>query len=231
MNIKQLRKSLKTQWLTYYRENRSWLTKLGIWVNCEGRRRPSSSFILATLSTLEPQLIQMLPLIVDLSSNPDRIVVALGLNFNPDEELAAWAAIEPSSEGVKMLPASNLAQLPDRPDRLDAVEKRSPVSSSVNDLPKPSQPKPSQPKPQIPLGEPLPTPNHSPVSQPPVNPFADPLETLTQPTPNGQSVKTRQPVCNPLQSGHPLPSEERSPNHRPTMDTAELAPGQLPDRY
>ena len=106
MNIEHLRRSLKALWLDYYRENRVWLTKLGVWVNCEGNRRPSSSFILGTLSVLEPQLTQMLPLVVDLSSNPDRVVMALGLNFNPDEELAAieLATIEQaSSEEVKLL--------------------------------------------------------------------------------------------------------------------------------
>lgn len=87
VNTEQLRQSLKHQWLSYYEENRQWLTRLGVWVNCDGKRRPSSGFILATLSVLEPRLNQLLPLIVDLSSNPDRIVVALGLNFNPDEEL------------------------------------------------------------------------------------------------------------------------------------------------
>ena len=106
MNTEQLRKSLKAQWLDYYRRNRNWLVKLGVWVNCEGQRRPSSSFILATLSVLEPQLIQLLPLIVDLSSNPDRIVIALGLNFNPDEVLEALEAAENSINGVKMLPCS-----------------------------------------------------------------------------------------------------------------------------
>lgn len=50
----------------------------------------------------------MLPLIVDLSSNPDRIVVALGLNFNPDDLLRQEGAesqvkIDPQ---VKMLPSS-----------------------------------------------------------------------------------------------------------------------------
>ena len=106
MNTEQLRKSLKAQWLDYYRRNRNWLVKLGVWVNCEGQRRPSSSFILATLSVLEPQLIQLLPLIVDLSSNPDRIVIALGLNFNPDEVLEALETAENSINGVKMLPGS-----------------------------------------------------------------------------------------------------------------------------
>ena len=91
MNVQQLRRSAKNQWLSYYEENRHWLARLGVWVNCEGQRRPSSSFILATLSVLEPELTHMLPLIVDLSSNPDRIVMALGLNFNPDAELEAMA--------------------------------------------------------------------------------------------------------------------------------------------
>ncbi len=107
MNIVQLRQSLREQWLGYYRDNRQWLTRLGIWVNCDGQRRPSSSFILATLSVLEPELTQMLPLIVDLSNHPDRIVSALGLNFNPDAELKA---LEPNAAAigdkpVKMLPS------------------------------------------------------------------------------------------------------------------------------
>lgn len=104
MNIEHLRKSLRAKWLSYYRENRNWLTRLGVWVNCEGQRRPSSSFILATLSILEPQLTQVLPLVVDLSSNPDRIIMALGLNFNPDEILET-EPIEPAVEEVRMLPA------------------------------------------------------------------------------------------------------------------------------
>lgn len=87
MNIQQLRHALKVKWLLYYRQNRPWLTKIRIWGTYEGKRRPSSSFILATLTNLEPQLIEMLPFIVSLSNNPDQIVVALGLNFNPEEEL------------------------------------------------------------------------------------------------------------------------------------------------
>jgi hypothetical protein len=104
MNIEHLRKSLKVLWLTYYRKNRDWISRLGVWVECEGQRRPSSSFILATLVTVEPQLLEILPFIVELSSNPDRIVIALGLNFNPDEQLEALARAEaPPSEAVKML--------------------------------------------------------------------------------------------------------------------------------
>ena len=89
MNVEDLRQALKSKWLAYYRDNRKWLNRLGVWVTCDGKRRPSSSYILATLSILEPQLTQMFPLIVELSNNPDRIIEAIGLNFNPEEELKA----------------------------------------------------------------------------------------------------------------------------------------------
>lgn len=111
MNIELLRKSLKVKWLDYYRENRQWLVRLGVWVNCDGQRRPASSFILATVSILEPRLTQIFPLIVELSNNPDRVVAALGLNFNPDVELKMLSNDEnatgetDSEESAKMLPS------------------------------------------------------------------------------------------------------------------------------
>jgi hypothetical protein len=73
-------------------------------VTCDGDRRPSSSFILATLAILEPKLHDILPLIVDLSSNPDRIVLALGLNFNPDQAIQGTPEVE-ADKPVRMLPA------------------------------------------------------------------------------------------------------------------------------
>ena len=100
MDTEKFRQSLKLKWLEYYRDNRSWIVHLGIWITSQGRRRPSSSFILATLAILEPKLNQLMPLVVDLSSNPDRIVAALGLNFNPDE------ALEGLYGSKKMLPVS-----------------------------------------------------------------------------------------------------------------------------
>ncbi|MGJ3247371.1 MAG: DUF5331 domain-containing protein [Elainellaceae cyanobacterium] len=113
MNVEQLRTSLKLKWLSYYRENRIWLVRLGVWINYDGQRRPSSSFILATLSVLEPRLTQILPLIVDLNSNPDQVVFALGLNFSPDDELDALAAHhEPASDDIKMLPSHSLNASP-----------------------------------------------------------------------------------------------------------------------
>lgn len=92
MDLELLRRSLKLQWLSYYQENRHWLVKLGIWITSDGQRRPSSSFIVATLTLLEPQLMQMLPLIVDLNNDPDQIVRALGLDFSPETELKALKA-------------------------------------------------------------------------------------------------------------------------------------------
>ncbi|NDJ19250.1 DUF5331 domain-containing protein [Myxacorys almedinensis] len=118
MNIDQLRQSLKDKWLTYYQENRRWLIRIAIWVNCDGQRRPSSSFILGTLSVLEPRLTELLPLVVDLSNNPDRIVIALGLNFNPDEmlERASGVRAELDDRRVFLPPAkpSISEQLPRR---------------------------------------------------------------------------------------------------------------------
>jgi hypothetical protein len=110
VNTEQIRQSVREKWLTYYAENRQWLSRLGVWVNCDGQRRPSSGFILATLSVLEPRLAQLLPLVVDLSHNPDRIVMALGLNFNPEDHVGAIAAKNGKTNdpngSVKMLPAA-----------------------------------------------------------------------------------------------------------------------------
>mgnify|MGYP001803420095 FL=1 len=87
MNIKQLRESLKIKWVKYYHQNRSWLEKMRIWGTYDGYRRPSSGFMLATLSVLEPKLDDIFPFILELNNNPDEIIAALGLNFNPEEQL------------------------------------------------------------------------------------------------------------------------------------------------
>jgi hypothetical protein len=87
MNIQHLRQSLKQKWLSYYEQNILWLVKMRIWGTYDGLRRPLSGFILATLSVLEPQFDEVLSFMLDLNNDPDKIVAALGLNFNPDEEL------------------------------------------------------------------------------------------------------------------------------------------------
>ncbi|HTL88505.1 MAG TPA: DUF5331 domain-containing protein [Leptolyngbya sp.] len=114
MNIEQLRRSLKDRWLNYYQENRAWMTRLSIWVSCEGQRRPSSSFILGALSTAEPRLLDLLPLIVDLSNHPDRIVVALGLDFDPEQELIHLNSLQAEADSQKYLPASSNPEVKSR---------------------------------------------------------------------------------------------------------------------
>jgi Family of unknown function (DUF5331) len=87
MDIQHLRQALKIKWLSYYEQNRSWVVKMRIWKDYDGIRRPSSGYILATLSTLEPELKKILPFILDLNNDPDQIITALCLHFNPEQEL------------------------------------------------------------------------------------------------------------------------------------------------
>ncbi len=108
VDIQQLRQSLKVKWLLYYRRNRPWMTKLRIWGTYDGQRRPSSSFILATLTNLEPQLIQMFPFIVALSNHPDQIVAALGLNFNPEVEIRS---LTEATNNVEITTTANNAEI------------------------------------------------------------------------------------------------------------------------
>jgi hypothetical protein len=122
VNTEELRLSVKTKWLTYYQENRHWLSRLAIWVNYKGQRRPSSSFILGTLSVLEPQLTALFPIVVELSNDPDRVVMALGLNFNPESELMALAKAEQATleaVDVKLLPPNPLLDAPSRVAKAD----------------------------------------------------------------------------------------------------------------
>jgi Family of unknown function (DUF5331) len=110
VNTEELRQSVKEKWLNYYRENRAWVTRLATWGNYNGQRRPSSSFILASLSVLEPELPKLLPIMVELSNDPDRLVTVLGLNFNPENELKLLIAKETATlEAAKvkqLLPAT-----------------------------------------------------------------------------------------------------------------------------
>jgi hypothetical protein len=87
MNVQDLRQSVKIKWLQYYRENRHWMEKMQIWATFGAERRPLSSFILATVTVMEPELVEMLPFLAELNSDPDAMVAALGLNFNPEAEL------------------------------------------------------------------------------------------------------------------------------------------------
>jgi hypothetical protein len=127
VNSKQLRRSLKIKWLTYYRDNRGWIDKLGIWVTSNGQRRPSSGFILGALATLEPDLTNLLPLVVDLSSNPDRIISALGLDISPEKELEALVKAQ------KMLPGSPQAEVSLASSEALTIDAPPPLSHAYDD--------------------------------------------------------------------------------------------------
>jgi hypothetical protein len=138
VNIEHLRHSLKIKWLLYYRQNRPWLVQLKTWGTYDGQRRPSSSFILGTLSNLEPQLTQMFPFIVALSNDPDQIVAALGLNFNPDQELKSLKepvfVAETNGNGKGVTAASPVAETNGNGNGL-AMQILSSVASEVSPSP------------------------------------------------------------------------------------------------
>lgn len=217
MNTKHLRQTLKAQWLTYYRENREWLTRLGVWVTCEGKRRPSSSFILATLSTLEPELVQLLPLIVDLTSNPDRIVIALGLNFNPDDELETLAQDSTSNGQIKMLPGG--ASVVDVSAKQTPAEQAQPtiVQAATQKSTEPLSPKISPESQQQPSAT---TVIESPFGEP-VGPLVEPVEEETR---SGEET----PEAPTVSTAAPQPKDQTTP--RPVINSAELAAGELSDR-
>ncbi|MBD2502475.1 DUF5331 domain-containing protein [Anabaena azotica] len=134
MDIQGLRQSLKMKWLSYYEQNRAWLVKMRVWATYNGLRRPSSGFILATLSVLEPEFDQVLAFIMELNNDPDEIVTALGLNFNPDAELRQTQLNQQptkatASNGCVVNNASQNQQSESQP-LLSLVDK--PVRSPVN---------------------------------------------------------------------------------------------------
>lgn len=228
MNIEHLRRSLKALWLDYYRENRVWLTKLGVWVNCEGNRRPSSSFILGTLSVLEPQLTQMLPLVVDLSSNPDRVVMALGLNFNPDEELAAieLATIEqaPSEEVKRLSPFSVALPRLVQPMEVQPIAVQAQAAQAaqaqVTEAAQPAQAVQLQRSPisQL-ISEPVGEKVSQPISQPPSKP--EPRKPEPRP-PESNSFEVGKsysaPVSQPNSFSQPSTKSEPLPLVRPALE-------------
>jgi hypothetical protein len=204
MNIASLRTVLKAKWLTYYRDNRNWITRLRVWGTHEEKRRPSSSFILGALSAQEPELMELLPLIVDLNNNPDRIVAALGLDFNPEDEMDAFERLSKTAtplpkQALKML--SNPNQQP-----INLVRQPEPLRESIR--------------------EPISQPESQPASRSmrqPIDPPASQPNSLPDSLPVGQS--SYQPASQLThQPGHP------SGNTRIPLDTAQLKIHEQPNR-
>ncbi|MEH2319208.1 DUF5331 domain-containing protein [Nostoc sp.] len=132
MNIQQLRQSLKQKWLIYYKQNITWLVKMRIWATYDGLRRPLSGFILATLSVLEPQFDEILAFMLELNNDPDKIVAALGLNFNPDQELRLIKSEHSNSMATSQAEEYSMATSQaesESPDENDSEDKH--LSSAV----------------------------------------------------------------------------------------------------
>ncbi|ACK70795.1 conserved hypothetical protein [Gloeothece citriformis PCC 7424] len=92
-SFEELKATLKDKWLSYYEHNRSWLkemlenTKSWVEVSDDGYR-PSSHLIIGAISVLEPNLRDWLIPFCELNSEEDSIIKVLGLDFDPEKELA-----------------------------------------------------------------------------------------------------------------------------------------------
>jgi hypothetical protein len=83
--------SLKEKWLEFFRINRSWISlqmKVALVKTPDGGQRPNSYFILGAINALEPKLGNFMVPFHKLNGDPDKLVDVLGLNFDPDLELA-----------------------------------------------------------------------------------------------------------------------------------------------
>ncbi len=110
-NFEEIKIRLKKKWLQYYKHNRTWINKYckeNCYVSVKGSLEgetwstgdrtwedpsysevhPPSELILGAITALEPLLAQYwLTAFVDLYANKEKIIVALGLNFDPELEL------------------------------------------------------------------------------------------------------------------------------------------------
>lgn len=93
--------ALKNTWLKYVRNHRPWLE---VYLKQRGgktpddRRRPDAGLILGVVTMAAPQFLDMLPTFCKLSQgNPDAIMDALDVNFDPCKELAKPVAQSPES--------------------------------------------------------------------------------------------------------------------------------------
>jgi Family of unknown function (DUF5331) len=105
VDTEQIRQTAKAKWLDYYQKNRHWINNLQVWITCDDVRRPLSSFILGALGSVDQELTKLLPLLVELNSDPDQLIRVLGLNFDPDKALENLAE-KKHPEHKKMLPPS-----------------------------------------------------------------------------------------------------------------------------
>ncbi|NCO75693.1 MAG: DUF5331 domain-containing protein [Cyanobacteria bacterium] len=110
-NFEEIKARLKKKWLHYYKHNRQWINKycqenyfVSVQGSFEGETwetgerslddkrfsevHPPSELIIGVITALEPFLAQYwLGAFMDLYANKEKIIVALGLNFDSELEL------------------------------------------------------------------------------------------------------------------------------------------------
>jgi hypothetical protein len=90
--------ALKQKWMDFFQANHSWIglqMKVTGVKTPDGGMRPHSYFILGAINALEPKLGTLMLPFYQLNPDPDKLVDILGLNFDPDMELAKRAGKAP----------------------------------------------------------------------------------------------------------------------------------------
>lgn len=90
-NFEELKATLPRQWLDYYQNNQAWIKSLmdsrGWWRKTpDGGKRPSADIIIAAATALEPKLSVWMYPFCQLSSDGDKLVEVLGLNFDSEKK-------------------------------------------------------------------------------------------------------------------------------------------------
>ena len=83
--------ALKQKWIDFFQANHSWIglqMKVTGVKTPDGGIRPHSYFILGAINALEPKLGTLMLPFYQLNPDADKLVEILGLNFDPDMELA-----------------------------------------------------------------------------------------------------------------------------------------------
>lgn len=88
--FEEIKPTLKDKWLDYYEANQRMINKLmdlGYKYEDSRHKRPNSDFIIGTVSALEPKLEEYLFCFFLVCNDLNKIVEALGLNFDPELQL------------------------------------------------------------------------------------------------------------------------------------------------
>jgi hypothetical protein len=83
----ELKTSLKQKWLQYFQVNHPWIARqmeVEYVATPDGGRRPSSYLILGVVSSLEPQLAELMVPFTQLNSDINTLIDVLDLNFDPE---------------------------------------------------------------------------------------------------------------------------------------------------